>query len=162
MVLHSDGSNAPNSCARVQIFLGGLPYHFDEALCRQLLEPFGELQSFELVRDREKGDSKGYGFAVYNDRSVTETAIVGLNGLNIEGRVLTCRKCAHLVFLLRAPQGCAGCVWVYDMSRSGLTNMLCAAHCAVHIKEARGADCCQVASRLALYCACCIPAQHTP
>jgi splicing factor U2AF 65 kDa subunit len=76
----------------VQIFLGGLPYHFDENLCRQLLEPFGELQSFELVRDRERGESRGYGFAVFVDKNVTETAIVGLNGLNLDGRVLTCRK----------------------------------------------------------------------
>lgn len=76
----------------MQIFLGGLPYHFDEGQCRQLLEPFGELQSFELVRDREKGESKGYGFAVFADKAVTESAIVGLNGLTIDGRVLTCRK----------------------------------------------------------------------
>jgi RNA recognition motif-containing protein len=89
--------NAISNRQHVQIFIGGLPYHFDEALCRQLLEPFGELQSFELVRDRERGDSKGYGFAVFNDRNVTETAIVGLNGLNIEGRVLTCRKCVLAV-----------------------------------------------------------------
>ena len=78
----------------VQIFLGGLPYHFSEEQCRQLLEPFGDLQSFELVRDREKGESKGYGFAVFADKAVTDTAIVGLNGLSIDGRVLTCRKCA--------------------------------------------------------------------
>lgn len=83
----------------MQIFLGGLPYHFDENLCRQLLEPFGELQSFELVRDRERGESRGYGFAVFVDKNVTETAIVGLNGLNLEGRVLTCRKCAFVLFL---------------------------------------------------------------
>jgi hypothetical protein len=31
---------------------------------------------------------------VYSDKAVTETAIVGLNGLSIDGRVLTCRKCA--------------------------------------------------------------------
>lgn len=80
----------------MQIFLGGLPYHFDEVLCRQLLEPFGELQSFELVRDREKGDSKGYGFAVFAKKEASETAIVGLNGLNLEGRILTCRQCALL------------------------------------------------------------------
>ena len=86
-VLKSDGCT-------VQIFLGGLPYHFSEEQCRQLLEPFGDLRSFELVRDREKGESKGYGFAVFSDSAVTDTAIVGLNGLSIDGRVLTCRKCA--------------------------------------------------------------------
>lgn len=45
------------------------------------------------MRDRERGESKGYGFAVFVDRANTETAIVGLNGLSIEGRTLTCRKC---------------------------------------------------------------------
>jgi hypothetical protein len=120
----------------LQIFLGGLPYHFDEALCRQLLEPFGELQSFELVRDREKGDSKGYGFAVFTDRNVTETAIVGLNGLNIEGRVLTCRKYA-------APSATGGHFYVIHIMRSGCPEGCCArdallvsvrsAHCANHM-----------------------------
>lgn len=93
---------AESMTERVQIFLGGLPYHFDEGQCRQLLEPFGELQSFELVRDREKGESKGYGFAVFADKAVTESAIVGLNGLSIDGRVLTCRKCAPRHFVLSA------------------------------------------------------------
>lgn len=51
------------------------------------------------MRDREKGESKGYGFAVFADKAVTESAIVGLNGLSIDGRVLTCRKCASPLLL---------------------------------------------------------------
>lgn len=76
-------------------------------MCRQLLESYGELQSFELVRDREKGESKGYGFAIYVDGSITETAIVGLNGLSVEGRILTARRCA--VFRLIISVCATGC-----------------------------------------------------
>jgi splicing factor U2AF subunit len=94
----------------LQIFIGGLPYGFDEGMCRQLLESYGELQSFELVRDREKGESKGYGFAIYVDGAITETAIVGLNGLSVEGRVLTARRYAlHLCWLCILPN-----VWFAD------------------------------------------------
>jgi splicing factor U2AF subunit len=43
-----------------RIFVGGLPYFYSEAQVRELLESFGPLRGFELVKDRETGDSKDY------------------------------------------------------------------------------------------------------
>nr|GEW75461.1 splicing factor U2af large subunit B-like isoform X1 [Tanacetum cinerariifolium] len=41
-----------------RIFVGGLPYYFTEAQVRELLESFGALRGFDLVKDRETGNSK--------------------------------------------------------------------------------------------------------
>ena len=44
-----------------RVFVGGLPYFLADDQCHELLSSFGPLKSFDLVRDRETGNSKGYG-----------------------------------------------------------------------------------------------------
>ncbi|KAK3285005.1 hypothetical protein CYMTET_7370 [Cymbomonas tetramitiformis] len=75
-----------------RIFVGGLPYYLNEEQIRELLAQFGELQAFDLVKDRETGNSKGYGFAVYRDPSVVDVACAGLNGLKMGDKTLTVRR----------------------------------------------------------------------
>ena len=53
-----------------RVFVGGLPYYFTETQIRELLETFGPLRGFDLVKDRETGNSKGYAFCVYQDLTV--------------------------------------------------------------------------------------------
>jgi splicing factor U2AF subunit len=43
-----------------RVFVGGLPYHLGEAECRELLGSFGGVKSFDLVKDRDTGLSKGW------------------------------------------------------------------------------------------------------
>ena len=47
--------------AAERVFVGGLPYYLSEEQCRELLGSFGAIKSFDLVKDRETGNSKGYG-----------------------------------------------------------------------------------------------------
>ncbi|GLI62399.1 hypothetical protein VaNZ11_005016, partial [Volvox africanus] len=75
-----------------RIFVGGLPYYLTEEQCRELLGSFGPIKSFDLVKDRETGNSKGYGFVVYQDSAVTDIACAGLNGLRMGDRTLTVRR----------------------------------------------------------------------
>ena len=42
-----------------RIFVGGLPYYLTEPQIRELLESFGPLKAFDLVKDRDTGNSKG-------------------------------------------------------------------------------------------------------
>lgn len=84
------GGNAADTHERV--FVGGLPYYLTEEQCRELLGSFGPIKSFDLVKDRETGNSKGYGFVVYADPAVTDIACAGLNGLKMGERVLTVRR----------------------------------------------------------------------
>ncbi|XP_031250814.1 splicing factor U2af large subunit B-like isoform X6 [Pistacia vera] len=75
-----------------RVFVGGLPYYFTEAQIRELLESFGTLRGFDLVKDRDTGNSKGYGFCVYQDPTVTDIACAALNGLKMGDKTLTVRR----------------------------------------------------------------------
>ncbi|KAI3946126.1 hypothetical protein MKX01_024882 [Papaver californicum] len=75
-----------------RIFVGGLPYYFTEVQIRELLESFGPLRGFDLVKERETGNSKGYAFCVYQDISVTDIACAALNGIQMGDKNLTVRR----------------------------------------------------------------------
>ncbi|KAG9134516.1 hypothetical protein Leryth_024132 [Lithospermum erythrorhizon] len=75
-----------------RIFVGGLPYYFTETQIRELLESFGSLRGFDLVKDRDTGNSKGYGFCIYKDPAVTDIACAALNGLKLGDKTLTVRR----------------------------------------------------------------------
>ncbi|KAF6166605.1 hypothetical protein GIB67_005467 [Kingdonia uniflora] len=75
-----------------RIFVGGLPYYFTEVQIRELLETFGPLRGFDLVKDRETGNSKGYAFCVYQDLAVTDIACASLNGIKMGDKTLTVRR----------------------------------------------------------------------
>lgn len=77
-----------------RIFVGGIPYYFTEEQMRELLESFGPLKGFDLVKDRDTGNSKGYGFCVYQDPAVTDVACDALNGLKMGDKTLTVRRAA--------------------------------------------------------------------
>uniref|UniRef100_A0A2N9J4K6 Splicing factor U2af large subunit n=1 Tax=Fagus sylvatica TaxID=28930 RepID=A0A2N9J4K6_FAGSY len=75
-----------------RIFVGGLPYYFTEAQIRELLQAFGPLRGFDLVKDKDTGVSKGYGFCVYQDPAVTDIACAALSGLKMGDKILTVRR----------------------------------------------------------------------
>nr|KAJ0221074.1 hypothetical protein LSAT_V11C200072250 [Lactuca sativa] len=75
-----------------RIFVGGLPYYFTEVQIRELLESFGPLRGFDLVKDRDTGNSKGYGLCVYEDQAATDVACAALNGLKMGDKTLIVRR----------------------------------------------------------------------
>jgi len=66
-----------------KIFIGGLPSYLDEEQVKQLVSAFGQLKSFNLVKDSQTGVSKGFAFFEYLDPSVTDRACTGMNGMKI-------------------------------------------------------------------------------
>ncbi|GKY97293.1 hypothetical protein MPSEU_000687700 [Mayamaea pseudoterrestris] len=69
-----------------KIFIGGLHYHFQDAQVKELLEAFGKIKAFHLVKnEQDPPNSKGYCFVEYVDANVTPIAIQGLNGMDIGG-----------------------------------------------------------------------------
>ncbi|XP_028775578.1 splicing factor U2af large subunit B [Neltuma alba] len=81
------GSEGPD-----RVFVGGLPYYFTEEQIKELLQAFGPLRAFDLVRDKDTGNSKGYGFCFYQDPAVTDIACASLNGLKMGDKTLTVRR----------------------------------------------------------------------
>ncbi|GAB2231419.1 hypothetical protein Droror1_Dr00010425 [Drosera rotundifolia] len=50
------------------------------------------LKGFDLVKDRETGNSRGYGFCVYRDPAIADIACEALNGLKMGEKTLTVRR----------------------------------------------------------------------
>lgn len=73
-----------------KIFIGGLQYNLTDNQVLELLQAFGKVKAFHLVKN-EDGNSKGYCFVEYADPNITHIAIQGLNGMEIGGKSLTAR-----------------------------------------------------------------------
>ncbi|KAJ2081686.1 RNA-binding protein Cwf29 [Coemansia sp. RSA 988] len=70
------------------IFVGGLPFELTEGDVICVFSQYGEIVNINLVRDKESGQSKGYGFLQYEDQRSTILAVDNLNGIKLLGRVL--------------------------------------------------------------------------
>jgi hypothetical protein len=69
-----------------KIFIGGLHYHMQESQVLELLQAFGKVKAFHLVKnDPDSHTSKGYCFVEYADHSLTPTVVANLNGMDIGG-----------------------------------------------------------------------------
>lgn len=75
-----------------KIFIGGLHYHLQDAQVLELLQAFGKVKAYHLVKNEGTELSKGYCFVEYAEPSVTPIAVQGLNGMDIGGgKSLTAR-----------------------------------------------------------------------
>lgn len=72
-----------------KIFVAGLPYHLTDVQVLEVLQAFGPLKAFNLVRDPGSVNSKGYAFCEYVDPNVTHNVVSQLHGLAIGDKSLT-------------------------------------------------------------------------
>lgn len=75
-----------------KIFIGGLPNYLQEEQVREILTSFGQLKAFNLVKDTATNLSKGYAFCEYADPQITDTAIAGLNGMQLGDKKLIVQR----------------------------------------------------------------------
>ncbi|XP_060723973.1 RNA-binding protein 38 [Tachysurus vachellii] len=68
-----------------KIFVGGLPYHTNDASLRKYFEAYGEIDEAVVITDRQTGKSRGYGFVTMTDRLAAERACKDPNPI-IDGR----------------------------------------------------------------------------
>lgn len=50
-----------------KIFVGGLPYHTNDASLRKYFESFGDIDEAVVITDKQTGKSRGYGFVSENE-----------------------------------------------------------------------------------------------
>ena len=73
----------------MNIYVGNLNYRTDEEGLKRVFEAHGQVARATVIRDRESGRSKGFGFVEMPDDDAARHAIGALNGQEIEGRTLT-------------------------------------------------------------------------
>jgi len=72
----------------MKIFVGNLsPEVMDEDL-RQAFESFGAVESATVVKEKFTAESRGFGFVEMPSASEARSAINGMNGKELKGRVL--------------------------------------------------------------------------
>lgn len=72
-----------------KLYVGNLSYKVSSSDLEQLLSQYGQVQSAEVIVDRDSGRSKGFGFVEMSTDEEAQAAIAGLNGNEHEGRALT-------------------------------------------------------------------------
>ena len=73
----------------MNIYVGNLPYSLDDDQLRDLFAQEGQVRSARVIKDRETGNSRGFGFVEMVSQEEGEAAINRLNGYAMGGRKLT-------------------------------------------------------------------------
>jgi RNA recognition motif-containing protein len=73
----------------MNIYVGNLSFDVSEENLRQAFEPFGQVSSITIIKDKYSGQSRGFGFVEMPDRAQAQAAIEGLNGKEVLGRQLS-------------------------------------------------------------------------
>jgi len=69
-----------------KLFVGSLPWSVDDAKLAELFAQAGNVVSAQVVKDRETGRSRGFGFVEMSTDEEAQNAVKNLNGLDVEGR----------------------------------------------------------------------------
>ncbi|KAM9408493.1 RNA-binding protein 39-like isoform 1-T1 [Pholidichthys leucotaenia] len=70
----------------MRLYVGSLHFNITEEMLRGIFEPFGRIESIQLMMDSETGRSKGYGFITFADAECAKNALEQLNGFELAGR----------------------------------------------------------------------------
>ena len=72
-----------------KLFVGGLPFATTDDELRELFAAHGAVASANVVRDRESGRSKGFGFVEFENEDEGKAAEKALNGSEVGGRTIS-------------------------------------------------------------------------
>lgn len=75
-----------------KISITNIPIYLNDEQMQELLQSFGELKSFVLVKDTASEQSRGIAFCEYMDSSVTDAAVESLNGMELGDAALKVKR----------------------------------------------------------------------
>ncbi len=101
----------------MNIYVGNLSFDASEENLRQTFEPFGQVSSITIIKDKYSGQSRGFGFVEMPDRAQAQAAIENLNGKELLGRQLSVNEARP-----RNDQGKSGGHGGHKGGRSGFGN----------------------------------------
>ena len=72
----------------MKIYVGNLSYDVSESDLEQAFGEFGAVSSVSLIKDKQTGESKGFGFVEMPEVSEGQAAVKEMNGKELMGREL--------------------------------------------------------------------------
>ena len=76
----------------VKLFVGGLSFTTSNDSLRGAFARYGTVQSAMVMTDRETQRSRGFGFVEMGSQDEADRAIAGMNGANLDGRMIRVDK----------------------------------------------------------------------
>ncbi|MCK6614136.1 MAG: RNA-binding protein [Ignavibacteriales bacterium] len=70
----------------VKLFAGNLPWTLGDDSLKSTFEPYGKVVNARIIKDRDTGKSRGFGFVEMEDNAEAEKAMQALNGSELNGR----------------------------------------------------------------------------
>jgi RNA recognition motif-containing protein len=70
----------------MKLYVGGLAYSVTEQELEALFAEHGKVTSSAVIKDRDTGQSKGFGFIEMSDDAEAKAAMAALNGKDFNGR----------------------------------------------------------------------------
>jgi len=78
-----------------KLFIGGLAWHTDDTTLRSKFEEFGQVEEAIVVKDRDTGRSRGFGFVRFSQDSEADAAIASMNNVEFDGRTIRVDKASE-------------------------------------------------------------------
>lgn len=69
-----------------KLFVGSLPWSVDDDTLKEAFEEHGNVVSAKVIKDRETGRSRGFGFVEMETPSEAKSAIAAMNDSDLKGR----------------------------------------------------------------------------
>ncbi len=73
----------------MNIYVGNLSFEATEADIEHAFQEYGDVKTVNIIKDRETGRSRGFGFVEMRDNQAGQKAIDALNLTRIAGRAVT-------------------------------------------------------------------------
>jgi cold-inducible RNA-binding protein len=70
----------------MKLYVGGLAYSVTEQELEAVFAEYGKVTSAAVIKDRDSGQSKGFGFIEMSDDAEAKAAMAALNGKDVSGR----------------------------------------------------------------------------
>jgi cold-inducible RNA-binding protein len=71
-----------------KLYVGNLGYGIGDSDLEKLFTTYGSVRSAQVIKDRDTGRSKGFGFVEMGSDQEAQAALTALNGKEIDGRTL--------------------------------------------------------------------------
>lgn len=71
------------------MYVSNLGFHVREEDLKQLFESFGEVISAKVIKDRDTGQSRGFGFVEMSSAEQANKAMASLHNKELEGRLVS-------------------------------------------------------------------------
>ena len=78
-----------------KIFVGNIPFEYDEESLKRVLSLVGPIENFEIKKDRNTQKSQGFGFCTYESIDVAESALRNLKDIEYKSRTLRIKPQAN-------------------------------------------------------------------